>query len=238
MSARQNSLLESVLPQIKPTADDFVDNPILEIGFGAGEHMINLACENPDKIVIGAEPFLNGVASLLSHISDDMGNILPEYKNIRIWPGDVRDLINPSPLPPSAREGGIPETNPVPISEKMKFSKIYILHPDPWPKSRHEKRRLCSAEFLTLIGSCLSTDGVIVIGTDHYDYFDWLLEQVKNNSQLTIHNAQLDADNFDFFNIPEIGLNTRYMVKNKFGSLKPKYLLLGGFRPAEQKLPE
>jgi tRNA (guanine-N7-)-methyltransferase len=154
LSARQQTLVDELLPTLKPTTGD-----ILEIGFGAGEHVRFLAKNNPQSIIIGAEPFMNGVASLLSAITDEKTNtVFDEYKNIRIWADDVRDFLR--------------ETD-------SKFNQIWILHPDPWPKSRHEKRRLLSVEFLNTLSRYLSTDGEIIIGTDHWEYFDWILEQIK-----------------------------------------------------------
>ena len=59
-----------------------------------GEHVRALARTNPNKIIIGAEPFMNGVASLLSAITDEKTNrILDEYSGIRIWADDVRDFL-------------------------------------------------------------------------------------------------------------------------------------------------
>lgn len=191
LSARQNYLIENILPRITPADTD--RTPILEIGFGAGEHVRHLAHINPDKIIIGAEPFMNGVASLMSAITDEKTNeILPEYKNIRIWADDVRDLLR--------------ET-------KMQFEQIWVLHPDPWPKARHEKRRLLNAEFLALLAARLAHGGQIIIGTDHWEYFDWILEQVsKTNLSATI--ADIEA------------IKTRYQIKNKAGTTAPKYLIL------------
>ena len=188
LSARQSTLIDTVLPTIKPTRGD-----ILEIGFGAGEHVRDLARTNPGKIIIGAEPFMNGVASLLSAMTDEKTNrILDEYTGIRIWADDVRDFLR--------------ETD-------SKFEQIWVLHPDPWPKARHEKRRLLSAEFLNLLSKYLRDNGEIIIGTDHWEYFDWILDQVKNTS-LVATIADLEI------------IQTRYQHKNKAGTTAPKYLIL------------
>ena len=188
LSSRQNWLIENVLPTLKPTTGD-----ILEIGFGAGEHVRDLARTNPGKIIIGAEPFMNGVASLLSAITDEKSNqVLDEYTGIRIWADDVRDFLRKT---------------------DSKFSQIWILHPDPWPKARHEKRRLLSAEFLNTLSKHLTNDGEIIIGTDHWEYFDWILEQIRD--------TDLSATLADF----EI-IQTRYQHKNKAGTESPKYLIL------------
>ena len=188
LSIRQNWLVENLLPNLKPTIGN-----ILEIGFGAGEHVRDLARTNPGKIIIGAEPFMNGVASLLSAITDEKTNrVLEEYSGIRIWADDVRDFLR--------------ETD-------SKFEQIWVLHPDPWPKVRHEKRRLLSAEFLNTLSKYLTTDGEIIIGTDHWEYFDWILEQIKS--------TDLSAT------IPDMEIiQTRYQHKNKAGTDAPKYLIL------------
>ncbi len=188
LSARQQMLVDELLPTLRPETGN-----ILEIGFGAGEHVRDLARENPGKIVIGAEPFMNGVASLLSAITDTKTNrVLDEYKNIRIWADDVRDFLR---------------------TTDSKFEQIWILHPDPWPKARHEKRRLLNAEFLNTLSQYLSTDGEIIIGTDHWEYFDWILEQLKStNLTATIPDMEI--------------IQTRYQHKNKAGTTAPKYLVL------------
>lgn len=188
LSARQQMLIDTVLPTILPTSGD-----ILEIGFGAGEHIRELAHNNPDKIIIGAEPFMNGVASLLSAISDPNSNrIMDEYKNIRIWADDVRDFLR---------------------KNDSKFSQIWILHPDPWPKARHEKRRLLSTDFLTMLSAHLDKDGEIIIGTDHWEYFDWIIEQLRTT------NLRTSTPNMEI-------IETRYQHKNKAGTESPKYLII------------
>jgi tRNA (guanine-N7-)-methyltransferase len=193
LSARQQWLVDIVLPKILPTSD--IGLPaILEIGFGAGEHIIELAEQNPEKTIVGAEPFINGVASLLSRISDKDNRIKPEYKNIRIWPDDVRKLLASRPA-------------------LHTYEEIYILHPDPWPKARHEKRRLLSAEFLKTLCSFISKDARIIIGTDHTDYYNWILDQVKK-TDLRIADTELPA------------IKTRYQEKNMFGAARTSYLVL------------
>lgn len=188
LSIRQQTLIDELLPTLKPTTGH-----ILEIGFGAGEHVRDLARNNPDKIIIGAEPFMNGVASLLSAITDEKTNrVLDEYNGIRIWADDVRDFLRQT---------------------DSKFEQIWVLHPDPWPKARHEKRRLLSADFLKTLSKNLSTDGEIIIGTDHWEYFDWILEQVRSTNLIAI--------------IPNMEIiQTRYQHKNKAGTTEPKYLVL------------
>ncbi len=193
LSARQLRLIDTVLPAISPKNIKNAGNLILEIGFGAGEHLRDLAIRNPGKIIIGAEPFMNGVASLLSAITDDSDGILPEYAGIRVWADDVRIFLR--------------ETD-------LQFDEIWVLHPDPWPKAKHEKRRLLTGEFLSQLGERLTESGQIIIGTDHHEYFDWICEQVKKTT-LSRQNTGINM------------IETRYQHKNMAGTDAPKYLVLG-----------
>ena len=193
LSARKQWLMENLLPKIAPKTNE--SGAILEIGFGNGEHLRELAIRNPNSIIIGAEPFANGVAALLSSITNDSDNsVLDEYKNIRVFPDDVRLLLKDF--------------------ENVKFSEIWVLHPDPWPKARHEKRRLLNHEFLNLLSEHIEKTEKIIIGTDHWEYYDWIIEQLKQTN-LKMQTTELDT------------LKTRYQVKNKAGTTAPKYLILG-----------
>jgi len=195
LSARKVWLMENLLPNITPKTDKYDEKSIiLEIGFGNGEHLRDLALNDQKSIIIGAEPFVNGVAALLSAITKESDNtVFDEYKNIRIHPDDVRLLLK--------------------NLQHIKFSQIWILHPDPWPKAKHEKRRLLNSDFLNLISQFLSDDGKIIIGTDHWGYYDWIIEQLKN-TKLKIKSTSLDI------------IKTRYQLKNKANTDTPKYLIL------------
>lgn len=195
LSNRKQWLMDNLLPKIAPKTADFTEKPvILEIGFGNGEHLRELAISNPDKIVIGAEPFANGVAALMSSITNESDNILyDEYKNIRVHPDDVRLLL---------KDFG-----------NAQFDEIWVLHPDPWPKARHEKRRLLNHDFLNLLSKHIQNCGKIIIGTDHYGYYDWIVDELKQTN-LKIISTDLDI------------IKTRYQLKNKAGTSAPKYLIL------------
>jgi len=195
LSNRKQWLMDNVLPKIAPNAKDLSgESLVLEIGFGNGEHLRDLALNNQDKIIIGAEPFANGVAALLSAITNESDNtLLNEYKNIRVWPDDVRLMLKDS--------------------EGLKFDEIWVLHPDPWPKARHEKRRLLNHNFLNLLSKFMTKESRIIIGTDHWEYYDWIIEQLKQTG-LSIQSTELNT------------IKTRYQIKNKAGTTKPKYLIL------------
>ena len=195
LSNRKQWLMDNLLSKIAPKSQDFAEKPvILEIGFGNGEHLRDLAIQNPDKIIVGAEPFANGVAALLSAITNESDNVLfEEYKNIRIWPDDVRIMLKDF--------------------ENIIFDEIWVLHPDPWPKARHEKRRLLNHDFLNLLSKFMDKESKIIIGTDHWEYYDWIVEQLKQ-TKLVIKSTELDT------------IKTRYQLKNKAGTTNPKYLIL------------
>lgn len=124
----------------------------LEIGFGGGEHLADMAAGNSDVGIIGCEPFINGVASLLSHIAD------ANLKNVRIWDDDVRDLL---PALPDAA-----------------FERIFLLYPDPWPKTRHHRRRFVNAENLSTVARLLAGGGLFRFASDHMGYVAWTLEHM------------------------------------------------------------
>lgn len=195
LSIRKQWLMEHLLPQITPKMADFsTKSVILEIGFGNGEHLRDLAINNSDSIVIGAEPFANGVAALLSAITNESDNtLIDEYKNIRVHPDDVRLLLQDF--------------------ENIKFDEIWVLHPDPWPKAKHEKRRLLNHDFLNLLSKHLKTGGKIIIGTDHWEYYDWIVNELKQ-TRLIIKSTNLNI------------IKTRYQIKNKAQTSTPKYMIL------------
>lgn len=121
----------------------------LEIGFGAGEHLAAQAQANPDIGLIGCEPFMNGVAQLLGKL--ERGRI----NNVRIVADDARPVID-----------ALPEAS---------IDRCFILFPDPWPKRRHNRRRIVSPETLRGIARILVDEGRLRLATDHTDYLRWML---------------------------------------------------------------
>lgn len=131
----------------------FEGRPVwLEIGFGSGEHLVHQASRNPDVGFIGAEPYVNGVATLLGKIRK------AKVTNIRVHAGDARDLMDVLP------EGSI--------------DKAFLLYPDPWPKARHHRRRFVTPEHLEPLHSILVPGAELRIATDIPDYVRQTLEEV------------------------------------------------------------
>jgi len=123
-----------------------------EIGFGNGEHLIEMAKRNPNIGFIGCEPFENGVVTALSGIKNN------QLKNVRIYKGDARELLN--------------------MLEDNSLNRMYILFPDPWRKKRHYKRRLISVDFLKIARKKIKPCSCVMIATDHEDYREDILNHL------------------------------------------------------------
>ncbi|MGA0603369.1 tRNA (guanosine(46)-N7)-methyltransferase TrmB [Caulobacter sp. KR2-114] len=157
---RQAALMDTLLPAIRAPETPFDPRPLaaaggqvwLEIGFGGGEHLAAQAERRPGDLFIGAEPFLNGVASALRHV-DERG-----LRNVRLHPGDARELM-----------GRLPDGS---------VDRIIILFPDPWPKARHHKRRLVQDDFLAEAARLLKPGGRLRFATDWEDYANWTLRKL------------------------------------------------------------
>ena len=130
----------------------------LEIGFGGGEHMAAQAARRPDALVIGCEPFLNGVASALRHVEEQ------GLKNVRIHADDARDVL-----------AALPDAS---------LDRVLILFPDPWHKARHNKRRLLQDETAARIARLLKPGGTVRFVTDWLDYAEWSLERLSRTPGL------------------------------------------------------
>lgn len=162
---RKRRLVETLLPQVA------VDLPALaaaqgdigalfepptkrvwlEIGFGGGEHIAAQARGNPDTGLIGCEPFVNGVASLLDEMDRE------NTRNIRIFADDARILLD-----------ALPEAS---------IARCFVLFPDPWPKLRHNRRRFVSRENLDSLARVLQDGAELRIASDHGEYVRWILFQ-------------------------------------------------------------
>lgn len=139
----------------------------LEIGFGGAEHLLWQAEKNPDVHLIGAEPFLNGVAKAVRGVAETPLN------NVSLHHGDVRDVL--AALPDSS------------------LDRIFVLFPDPWPKSRHNKRRLLRTKFIAELYRVLKPGGQLRFGSDIIHYVDWTLTRLKRHGGFTF-TPQSQAD--------------------------------------------
>jgi len=153
LRAGQAALVEELLPRVSvPETGPLTSHSLfgdhrpieLEIGFGAGEHLAGQAEARPGTGFVGCEPFLNGVVGALNHIRDGA------LANVRLYMGNAIDVLDRLP--------------------DASLARVYLLHPDPWPKARHAKRRMVNDGPLDLIAAKLKPGAEFRLGTDDPTY--------------------------------------------------------------------
>ncbi|MFC7703183.1 tRNA (guanine(46)-N(7))-methyltransferase TrmB [Plastorhodobacter daqingensis] len=162
----------------------------LEIGFGGGEHLVHQAALHPAVGIIGCEPFINGVAMLLGKIRR------AGVRNLRVHPGDVRDLFDVLP--------------------DASLSRAFLLYPDPWPKRRHHRRRFVTPEHLVPLARVLKPDALFRIATDIPDYVRQALREVPKAGFARVE-SDIHQPWFDW-------ISTRYEQKALREGRVPHYL--------------
>jgi tRNA (guanine-N7-)-methyltransferase len=126
-----------------------VDAVRVEIGFGSGEHLVAEALAHPRTGFIGCEPYVNGMARILTEIEER------QIGNIKLFAGDAAELIAWAP--------------------QEAFARIDLIHPDPWPKRRHWKRRFVQDATLAAMARVLAPSGEFRFVHDIPDYVAWTL---------------------------------------------------------------
>lgn len=204
LKPRQERLIETLLPSIAVPVDGPIDPAALypqaeevwlEVGFGGGEHLAWHAARHPDILMIGAEPFINGVGKLLVAV-DEKG-----LDNVRIQFGDARPLLE-----------GLPDAS---------LTRLFVLHPDPWPKKRHFKRRMISPWFFREAARLLKPGGTLRVASDIRDYIRWTLMHAANAPEFewTAMAAR------DWKQRPDDWPQTRYEAKAVREGREPCYLV-------------
>ena len=163
----QDRLYAELLPALQIALPDatldldalFPSHPrrAIEIGYGGGEHLSRVAGENPDTCFIGCEVFSGGVAKLLEAVEER------ELTNIRLFTDDALKLL--VKLPDAALDAA------------------WLLYPDPWPKSRHHKRRFISPQTLSELARVLKPGSVFRFATDIEDYANWTLAHIVRSPE-------------------------------------------------------
>lgn len=205
LSPRQERLLAEELPRLaiditspaQAAADLFpaeVHDVWLEIGFGGGEHLVWQAEHNPDIGIIGCEPFLDGVVKVVDAVqARGLGNV-------RLFPDDARQLLRWLP--------------------KASVGRAFILFPDPWPKSRHHKRRLVSAPFLRMLARVMRPGAELRIATDIGDYARTTLIAARATPAF----RWMATGPADWRERPHDWPSTRYEQKARAAGRRPIYL--------------
>lgn len=204
LSARQQGLVDNFLPRIAipETAPQSLDPATilggadriwLEIGFGGGEHLTGQAARNPGVGIMGAEPFLDGMAKALASI-DELA-----LSNVRLRRGDARLLVDQ-------------------LVDRS-VDRVFILFPDPWPKTRHRKRRLIQPGFLGELARVLKSGAQIRFATDWADYAERALGDFISDGRYV-----WSADAANCWRVPPSDhVATRYQEK-RLGDCAPVFL--------------
>ncbi len=169
----------------------------LEIGFGNGEFLHALLNRHKDVNFIGVEPFVNGMAAFLKSINDER-----EMNNIRVLMDDAMILAE--------------------SLEAESLERIYVLNPDPWPKTRHHKRRIINQDNLDQFSRILKPGGLLTMATDVDDLAEWMVTQVSIHPDFT-WTARSKSD----WETPPAGwpLITRYATKGLNAGRTQRYLV-------------
>jgi|TARA_B100000614_G_scaffold161643_1_gene143966 tRNA (guanine-N7-)-methyltransferase len=209
LRSRQANLMETLFPRVSISLEEKQIDPRplfggvkevwLEIGFGGGEHLAHQAETHPEIGIMGCEPFLNGVAKLVSEID------ARSLSNVRILNDDARFLLER--LAPAS------------------LARVFILYPDPWPKKRHNKRRFMNPETLGFLARALKPGGELRFASDIPDYIAWTLAHVsrfnRENGETFVWTAECAAD----WRTPYKGWpGTRYEAKAIREGRTPCYL--------------
>ena len=172
LTKRQSELFDTLFPKLEiKTFTDIeqalpnYDKVLLEIGFGSGEHLAQMARSHPADLFIGCEPFVNGVASLLIKIDEE------KIQNIRVYQRDARFLIKE--LPNNFLDG------------------VFLLFPDPWPKRKHIKRRFLQDKTITDIYTRLKPGAYRRVASDHKEYRNWILKMFGQDKFRGLFTAEL-----------------------------------------------
>jgi len=165
----EKEALKLYLPKIQVPDDAIVSSNIfenknsplfVEIGFGKGEFLYNMASQHPNINFVGIEIFITGIAKLIRRMCNYDNSNPPKPENIKILIKDAFSALKENFLDNS-------------------IQKIFILFPDPWPKRRHHKRRLINPKFAQLLKKRLIKDGSVLIATDHKEYLELIRDVMK-----------------------------------------------------------
>ncbi|WP_419727769.1 tRNA (guanine(46)-N(7))-methyltransferase TrmB [Lichenicola sp.] len=203
---RQQRLLDVTLPRVRfagadaaAPASGFGRVPAavwLEVGFGGGEHSLAQHAAHPDVGLIACEVFENGLCSLLSRlVPEGAEDTAPVPDLLRLWDDDARTLLR---LLPDAC-----------------LDRMFLLFPDPWPKTRHAKRRFVHPETIPLAARVLKPGATWRVASDDPTYQAWVMEVMA--AQTLFHPATPVTGR------PEGWPPTRYEAKALAAGRQPLY---------------
>jgi tRNA (guanine-N7-)-methyltransferase len=166
----------------------------MEIGFGAGEHLAAQAAAHPEIGLIGCEPFVNGVAGLLTRVEAE------GLRNVRIFDNDARLLL--------------------PHIQTASIARIFLLFSDPWPKKRHHRRRIVAPLAIEHFARLLTDGGEFRFASDHAEFVRWTLDLLTRHPDFCWR-AETPGD---WRERPGDGFATRYETKARAQGRSPIFL--------------
>ena len=140
-------------PNERLAVETLFDRPaplVVDIGFGDGEALAQMAAAHPERNYLGVEVYRAGTGQLLRRIENE------GLTNLKVLLGDASDLLRQA-IPTASLFG------------------LQLFFPDPWPKKRHHKRRMVQAEWLKTVADRLAPGGFIHMATDWAEYAEWML---------------------------------------------------------------
>ena len=162
----QKAVIDAALPELEirleasldpRTLFPDADRIVVEIGYGGGEHLARKAAEEPQTGFIGCEVFTGGIGKMVQSVQQH------GLANVRLFTDDALKLLV-----------ALPDAS---------IDEIYLLYPDPWPKTRHHKRRFVSPTTLAELARVIRPGGMFHFATDIEDYADWTLAHVVRTPQ-------------------------------------------------------
>jgi tRNA (guanine-N7-)-methyltransferase len=145
---------------------------ILDIGFGSGDSLISLALQRPDFNFIGVEVYRPGIGAVLQKIEKK------ELDNIRVINADVMQLLKTK-------------------LEADVLSGVMVWFPDPWPKTKHHKRRLVQEEFLLELERVLQSKGILHLASDWQPYVKFMIKHVGKVKNFIPTNSSINPLKLD-----------------------------------------
>ena len=164
---------------------------ILDIGSGSGENALHLAKKYPDSVIITCELFEDGNINLIKEI------IKKDIKNIKLYKGNVLEFLDK-------------------VDIQNIFNEVWVLYPDPWPKTRHHKRRLINNSFLENLYSYIKFSGRLFLASDSNDYIFSILNNINCNQALySWKNQKVELWNYSYLSLPETKFFKKALKSNR-----------------------
>ncbi|MCP8351852.1 tRNA (guanosine(46)-N7)-methyltransferase TrmB [Candidatus Synchoanobacter obligatus] len=153
-----SGMLREQLPEVLPSHFQSIG---LEIGFGMGDSLLDVARKNPNQLWIGIEVYEVGIASVIRQAKEE------NMDNILLLRGDAIEMLSNK-------------------TSDLRLDHVRVFFPDPWPKKRHHKRRLLSAETLSLLAKHMTLGGLLHVATDHELYAEDVNRLLASHDSFTL----------------------------------------------------